>query len=44
MKHIYLILFLLTVTSVFSYAQRFEGGVLGGLNASHGGWGYIQRI
>ncbi len=34
MKHIYLILFLLTVTSVFSYAQRFEGGVLGGLNAS----------
>src|SRR5665647_1348054 len=34
MKHIYLILFLLTITSMFSYAQRFEGGVLGGLNAS----------
>jgi len=34
MKHIYLILFLLTVTSMFSYSQRFEGGLLGGLNAS----------
>jgi len=34
MKHIYLILFLLVTTSLVSYSQRFEGGILGGLNAS----------
>lgn len=34
MKHICLILFLLGTSSIFSYSQRFEGGVLGGLNAS----------
>jgi len=34
MKHIYLILFLLGITSMFSYSQRFEGGLLGGLNGS----------
>ena len=34
MKHIFLIIFLLGITSMFSYSQRFEGGVLGGLNAS----------
>lgn len=34
MKHIYLILFLMGITSFYSYSQRFEGGILGGLNAS----------
>ena len=34
MKHFLLIMFLLGITSMFSYSQRFEGGVLGGLNAS----------
>lgn len=34
MKHILLILFLLGISSMFSYSQRFEGGLLGGLNAS----------
>ncbi len=34
MKYIGLILFLLGATSMLSYSQRFEGGVLGGLNAS----------
>lgn len=34
MKHINLILFLMVTTSMYSYSQRFEGGILGGLNAS----------
>ena len=34
MKYIGLILFLMGATSMLSYSQRFEGGVLGGLNAS----------
>jgi len=34
MKHICLILFLLGITSMHSYSQGFEGGVLAGLNAS----------
>ena len=34
MKHFLLIFFLLGITSMFSYSQRFEGGVLAGLNAS----------
>ena len=34
MKHFLLIIFLLGITSMFSFSQRFEGGVLGGLNAS----------
>jgi len=34
MKHIYLILFLLGTSSMISYSQRFEGGLLGGLNAT----------
>jgi hypothetical protein len=34
MKHIYLILFLLGISTMLSYSQRFEGGLLGGLNAS----------
>jgi len=34
MKQVYLILFLLGITSMLSYSQRFEGGVLGGLSAS----------
>jgi hypothetical protein len=34
MKHFLLIIYLLGITSMFSYSQRFEGGVLAGLNAS----------
>jgi hypothetical protein len=34
MKHIYFILFLLGISTMLSYSQRFEGGLLGGLNAS----------
>jgi len=34
MKHFLLIMFLLGTTSMYSFSQRFEGGVLGGLNAS----------
>ena len=34
MKHFYLIFLLLTINSLSGFAQRFEGGVLGGLNAS----------
>ena len=34
MKRICFLLILLGMTSLFSYAQRFEGGILGGLNAS----------
>lgn len=34
MKHFLLIMFLLGTTSIYSYSQRFEGGVIGGLNAS----------
>ncbi len=34
MKQFYLIILLLTITSLSGFAQRFEGGVLVGLNAS----------
>ena len=34
MKQIYFIILLLTITSLTGFAQRFEGGVLVGLNAS----------
>lgn len=34
MKYILLLIFLLGITSLSSYSQRFEGGVLGGLNAT----------
>jgi len=34
MKQLLLIIFLLGVTAINSFSQRFEGGLLGGLNAS----------
>lgn len=34
MKQFYLIFLLLTIISVTSFSQRFEGGVIGGFNAS----------
>ncbi len=34
MKHIYLILILLTITCLNGFSQRFEGGIIGGFNAS----------
>jgi hypothetical protein len=34
MKHIFAIIFLLGITCMNSFSQRFEGGILGGLNAS----------
>jgi len=34
MRTILLLIFLLGITSMSAYSQRFEGGVLGGLNAS----------
>jgi hypothetical protein len=34
MKHTYLILILLTMACMNGFAQRFEGGIIGGLNAS----------
>jgi hypothetical protein len=34
MKYYLLLIFLLGITSLSSYSQRFEGGVLGGLNAT----------
>lgn len=34
MKHLYLILILLTITYLNGFSQRFEGGIIGGLNAS----------
>jgi len=34
MRTILLLIFLLGITSISSYSQRFEGGVLGGINAS----------
>lgn len=34
MKQFYLIFLLLTIISVSSFSQRFEGGVIGGFNAS----------
>jgi opacity protein-like surface antigen len=34
MKRYYLIIYLLATTGIFAFSQRFEGGVLAGLNAS----------
>lgn len=34
MKHTYLIILLLGFTSLFSYSQRFEGGLIAGFNAT----------
>lgn len=34
MKRIYSIIFLVVITSLSAYSQRFEGGILGGLNGS----------
>jgi len=34
MKRIYFIILLLTLNSISSFSQRFEGGVIGGFNAS----------
>lgn len=34
MKRFYLVVFLLVIPGIFAFSQRFEGGVMGGLNAS----------